>query len=32
MRANGTGERLVTRTELYDSYPDWRPTSCGHGH
>jgi TolB protein len=32
MRANGTGERLVTRTELYDSHPDWRPTSCGHGH
>ena len=29
MRANGTGERLVTRTELYDSYPDWGPTSCG---
>jgi TolB protein len=25
MRANGTGERLLTRTELYDSYPDWGP-------
>jgi TolB protein len=25
MRANGKGERLVTRTELYDSYPDWGP-------
>ncbi|GAA1955689.1 hypothetical protein GCM10009798_13660 [Nocardioides panacihumi] len=25
MRANGTGERLVTRTELYDSFPDWGP-------
>jgi Tol biopolymer transport system component len=31
MRANGTGERLVTQTELYDSYPDWGPTTClGH--
>lgn len=25
LRVNGTGERLVTRTELYDSYPDWGP-------
>ena len=25
MRANGTDERPVTRTELYDSYPDWGP-------
>ena len=25
MRVNGTSERLVTRTELYDSYPDWGP-------
>jgi len=31
MRANGTGERLVTRTVLYDSYPDWGPT-VGAGH
>jgi TolB protein len=32
MRANGTGERLVTRTELYDSYPDWGPGTLGHLH
>jgi TolB protein len=25
MRANGTQERPVTRTALYDSYPDWGP-------
>jgi TolB protein len=25
MRANGTTIRKVTRTELYDSYPDWGP-------
>ncbi len=25
MRANGTQEHPVTRTELYDSYPDWGP-------
>jgi TolB protein len=25
MRTNGTGERAVTRTALYDSYPDWGP-------
>jgi len=25
MRPNGTHERLVTRTTLYDSYPDWGP-------
>jgi dipeptidyl aminopeptidase/acylaminoacyl peptidase len=25
MRANGCCERLVTRTKLYDSYPDWGP-------
>ena len=31
MRANGTGERLVTRTVLYDSYPDWGPkVAAGH--
>ncbi len=23
MRVNGTGERPVTRTVAYDSYPDW---------
>jgi len=25
MRVDGTHERLMTRTELYDSYPDWGP-------
>jgi Tol biopolymer transport system component len=25
MRVDGTGERAVTRTELYDSNPDWGP-------
>ena len=27
MRADGTGNRPVTRTELWDSAPDWSPAS-----
>jgi TolB protein len=32
MRVDGTDERPVTQTELYDSYPDWGPTpaDCHH--
>jgi hypothetical protein len=29
MRTNGTHIRPVTRTELYDSYPDWGPKPSG---
>jgi TolB protein len=35
MRVDGTHEHAVTRTELYDSYPDWGPrptTDGGHHH
>jgi TolB protein len=30
MRADGTHPRYVTRTDLYDSYPDWGPRPTGH--
>jgi Tol biopolymer transport system component len=29
MRADGTAIRRVTRTDLYDSYPDWGPAPSG---
>jgi Tol biopolymer transport system component len=32
MRVDGSHERPVTRTDLYDSYPDWGPTPCGLAH
>lgn len=32
MRVDGTDERPVTRTDLYDSYPDWGPSPQQHHH
>ena len=32
MRVDGTDERPVTQTELYDSYPDWGPTPARSHH